>query len=132
MLKLIVCFLILCFAWNIFYLSTVTHCVGEETVIKVDRIFGTRYTGIKLGKRMGFPTVNIMLDRPIECGIYDGKSHHGPATIIVGKRDDTKAFVNFMTFTDKMDKVKRFEFWDLTRIVNKDSEFVSTYNKGCC
>lgn len=114
------------------YLTITSGCVGENTVINIPKVYGTKFTGIKLGRRIGFPTINIMVDTPLQCGIYDAKSHHGPATIIVGKSDQQKAFVNFMTFTNEMDSINRFEFWDLNRIINRDSDFVSTFNRGCC
>jgi hypothetical protein len=107
-------------------------CVGENTVVHVEKIYGTKVNGIKLGRRIGLPTINLLLDSYMECGIYDAKSYHGPATIIIGNSDGRKAFVNFMIFKDEINSVDRFEFWDLVRIVNKDSEFVSTYNNGCC
>jgi len=109
-----------------------SSCTDSSENIHISTLYGSRFNGIKLGRRMGIPTVNIWTDKEIKCGIYDATSDYGPATVIIGKNDRKKAFVNFTNYTPEMDKVERFKFWNLNRIINKDSEFVNTYNRGCC
>lgn len=113
-------------------MSMTIMCPKENEEVNIKSIFGTKFDGLKLGRRIGLPTINILLDLPIKCGIYEAKSYHGPATVIVGKNDKRRAFVNFMIFKPEIDEYDRFEFWDLKRVINKDSEFVNTYNSGCC
>lgn len=132
MIKLIICLVILLLFWYLLFNTINAICIGENIDIQYSKILGSRFDGIKLGQRLGLPTVNIYTDTAMECGIYEANSHHGPVTIIVGKNDKKKAFVNFMTYTKDMDTIIRFEFWNVKRIVNKDSDFVNTFNKGCC
>lgn len=118
--------------YNFILLSISSSCVDANELITVDRVFGSRIDGIKLGRKIGLPTINILLDLPLKCGIYESNSYHGPATIIVGRLDQRKVFVNFMEYKPILDTFYRFEFWNLKRIINKDSDFVDTFNKGCC
>lgn len=132
MYKIIICLILVCLIyWTVVNTMNMT-CVQENSNLTYKKIYGTRIDGIKLGKRLGLPTINLLIDSHVECGVYEASSHHGPATIFVGNGDKRKVFVNFMIFKDDMETVDRFEFWNIKRIVNKESEFVNTYNKGCC
>jgi len=113
-------------------LSINNSCIGENEIVKISEIYGSRIKGIELAKKLGFPTINIRLDKTVPCGFYEADSDFGPATFVVGKLNNTIAFINFMEFKKKMDKVERFKFTNLRRIVNSESDFISTYNKGCC
>lgn len=132
MIAMIMCFIIVILIYQSLVLTINSACVGENEIVIIKEAFGTRVKGIKLSKRLGFPTVNIRLDKALPCGFYETDSDYGPATFVVGKLNNTRAFINFTEFKEKMDKVERFKFTNLRRVVNSESDFISTYNKGCC
>lgn len=132
MIAMIICFIIVILIYQSLVLSINSTCVGENEIVIIKEAFGTRVKGIELSKRLGFPTVNIRLDKGLPCGFYEADSDYGPATFVVGKLNNTRAFINFTEFKEKMDKIERFKFTNLKRVVNNESDFVTTYNKGCC
>jgi FAD synthase len=108
-----------------------TRCVHDQ-IIKIDKLTGTRIKGIHLAKQLGFPTVNLKLDKPIPCGFYKANTKFGDATIIVGKMDRYRADVHYLDFKEEIDREDIFTFWNVVRIVNNQSDIITTFNLGCC
>jgi len=132
MIRFIICFVIVILIYHALILIIYNKCTGEDERLKIPRMLGSKISGTGLSKKLGFPTVNVKLDKPIPCGYYDANSNHGPATVVVGKFDQNKALINFMNFKPEIDKIDRFELWDLNRIVRTDNDIIRTFNRGCC
>jgi hypothetical protein len=96
-----------------------------------DTVNGTRIPGIKLASKLGYPTINLKLDRDLRCGFYSATSDYGDAIIIVGKRDPRRADVHFRNFDQKLDRIDTFSFNSLHRIVDERSDVITTFNAGC-
>jgi len=131
MIKLIICFIITI----LLYISTLkviyTTC-DENLPLHIDKIYGSKINGIKLARKLGYPTVNMKLEQSVPCGFYEAETEYGKVTVIVGKHDRYRADVNFMHFRPEIDLVERYEIKNLNRVVNSDSDIISTFNNGCC
>lgn len=131
MIQIVICLVIVIIIYCILLKITNTSCLGENELFEISVASGSRIKGIDLSKNLGFPTVNIKLDEEIPCGIYNGESNYGYVTFVVVK-NGKKAYVNFAEYKEEIDEIDRFRFTNLNRIVNSESDLISTYNRGCC
>lgn len=131
MIELIVLLIIVIICYRSIIYSITTKCVDDNIVI-IDKLHGSRIEGIHLARELGFPTINLKLSKPAPCGFYTGNSQFGAVTIVVGKEDRYRADVHFVNFNDEVDKMDMFMFWDVKRVVNRKSDVISTFNRGCC
>ena len=132
MLKIIICLIIVILIYKIILALIDNVCIDPNQHVYVKQIFGTKIKGFGLSKKLGFPTINIIMNRELPCGYYEVNSNHGYAILLVGKKDKNKGFINFSDFKPEIDSTERFELWDVKRIVNNESELVTVYNNGCC
>ena len=112
--------------------TSINNRCNQYEEVTVDEITGTKIEGIKLAGLLGFPTVNLRLDKPLPCGFYMGMSDFGNVTVIVGKGDTYRADVHFLEFDDKIDQMDSFVLKNLERVVYSKSDIVTTFNRGCC
>ena len=131
MIELIILFTILmiCIIWM--SRSINSKCVWDEK-ITIPQIIGTKIQGIGLASKLGFPTINLKINKPIPCGFYLAESEHGKVTLIVGKLDRFRADVHFHNYNEKLEKLPEFNFWNAVRLIDSRSEIITTYNDGCC
>ncbi len=97
----------------------------------LDQVRGYRIKGIGLASKMGYPTINLKLSEPLNCGIYTGKSDHGNVIILVGGVDSYRADCHFLNFNDRVDEQTEFILYDVRPLTDQGDEIISTYNRGC-
>jgi FAD synthase len=97
----------------------------------MESINGSKIKGIGLASKMGYPTINLKLSKPLKCGMYTGKSNYGDVIILIGNRDNFRADCHFINFDETIDKQTEFILNDIQPLIDQDSEIISTYNKGC-
>ena len=96
---------------------------------KTNNVYGTRIKGNGSATKLDYPTVNLILNKNIECGFYNCKSLWGECILIVNK---TKRFgeCHFKEFDKEIDSKNTFYLSDLNKL-NKTSGVVGMYNKAC-
>ena len=101
---------------------------------KVDTMFGEKRSGDSLGTKIGYPTVNIKLDRDYECGFYFGKSGYGDCVIIVNG-DNKYAEVHFKDYNKNrhaIDTKDRFYLYGVHKISSNNADsIIEIYNRSC-
>lgn len=107
-------------------------CLEEYHHFHIDKIIGTKIGKTKLSNLIGFPTLTLRLDNEIPCGFYRGTSKFGDITAIVGKNDKSKADITLLKYRSGIEKTERIELENLDRIIANDSDFIATFNSGCC
>lgn len=97
---------------------------------KTDTITGRRVSGRKLASSIGYPTVNLKLDRKTDCGFYVGDSEYGKAMIGV---DHTGYFAecHFKQFNKVVDEKDRLHFYNMTTLGEPDGGILGTFMMGC-
>ena len=96
-----------------------------------NEIIGLRINGIKLAGYLGFPTVNIILNVSIPCGFYKGTTEFGNVTLVVGKNNNKRVDLHFDLFNTEIDKLKYIKVTNIIKIINSESDIITTYNSGC-
>jgi hypothetical protein len=132
MINYIFCFIIIFLMYKSLSLTVENQCPDPNKKIYIDRIIGLKILGEKFSKSIGIPTINVKLDKQIDCGYYTLNTVFGPAVLIVGKENRTFGGLNFLTFSNEINKIDRFELRNLNKVINKKNDFITTYNKGCC
>jgi hypothetical protein len=103
---------------------------------KIKKVSGVRMKGIGLASKLGFPTINLKLNKEIPCGFYAAKMNFANvvinATLIVGKNDLQRADCHFVQYHPNLDTLKKYDFHTLVKVINKESDIISTFNAGCC
>lgn len=91
---------------------------------------GTKFKGAGLSSKLGFPTVNMTLDKKLECGFYGAKTKYGKITLIAKCNGDVEC--HFLNYKKRIDKDKKFNIWDIEKInAPDDQSILSIYNQGC-
>ena len=93
-------------------------------------INGQKKKGLGLATHLGYPTINLLLNKKFPCGFYDADSDYGKVIMIV---DHTNKFAecHFKEYTKNIDKCMRFKFYNLTEIKDDGSGILGTYMRGC-
>lgn len=132
MIRFVICLIIVILIYNLFVNSVDRTCVKDNEKIIIERSYGSKIKRNNIFNKLGFNTIRVMLDREIPCGFYEADSHDGPVTIIVGKLNRNEVIVNFVHHKPELESLERFEFWNLKRLSNVQSDMINTYNMGCC
>ncbi len=132
MIRFVICLIIVILIYNLFVNSVDRTCVKDNEKIIIERSYGSKIKRNNIFNKLGFNTIRVMLDREIPCGFYEADSHDGPVTIIVGNLNRNDVIVNFIHHTSELESLERFEFWNLKRLSNVQSDVINTYNIGCC
>ena len=97
-------------------------------------ISGTKASGYGLASKMGYPTVNIILNEVVGCGFYTGtilgKELHKVIIIV----DHTKKFAecHFLQYDKQFDKIKQFKFDNIKKVEPINGQgLIGTYMRGC-
>jgi hypothetical protein len=117
---------------HIVYDRYTTFLSCNPTDLTIDKISGSRVPESGVSKTLGFDTVNIKFDKELPCGYYTCQYLNNLVTIVIGKRDLTNGHVHFDRFDEKLDKIVRFDFVNLTKVIDFTNEMITTYNEGCC
>jgi hypothetical protein len=131
MIKILICLVIVLLIYCIASKIISSSC-GANNNVTIDKLYGIKIKGTQVSRKIGLPTINVKLENPIQCGFYYAYSEFGPATIIVGKNNKQRAYINFLNFKPEIDNITKYEFWNLERVVNTDNEIIKTFNEGCC
>lgn len=94
-------------------------------------ISGKRVKGFGLATKMDYPTINLLLDSPTNCGFYRGTYNQSSVIIIV---DHTKKFAecHFKGYDNKLDGIQYFQFINIKKVeAPNDAGFLGTYMRGC-
>jgi hypothetical protein len=120
--------------------SKLVHQVNEDhnlfgDKIAIDMINGTRTLKQKnkndiLSRDLGYPTINVILDQPIPCGIYNAYSNFGKVSLFVGY-NNRDVHCHFHEFKKLIDAQDRFTFYQLKKVTSNNNNFIITYNIGC-
>lgn len=97
---------------------------------KTNIILGNIVKGRGVARKLGYPTINIVLDTPYKCGVYHGISKFGKVIIFI---DFTNEFgeCHFLAFDKIIDKETKLCIWNLNKINENNGGILGTYNKGC-
>lgn len=134
---LCIIFALICYC---FLLTSInSSCLNESQFVTYgsnEPVRGTKFSGTSFSKNSGIPEINMKLDTDVQCGYYSFDSQFGPGIMIVGKHSNningSAGFVSFANYSAELDSTSRFEFLNLTRIINKSNKLISTFNRGCC
>ena len=96
---------------------------------KTDYIYGVRTKGKGQASKLGYPTVNMILGRDLNCGFYECKFDDNDCVLIV---DRTKRFgeCHIKKYMKEYDKINNFYVYNLRKI-ESDEGIVGMYNKAC-
>lgn len=92
---------------------------------KTNVIIGSRYNGIGLGSKIGFPTINIKLINKVPAGFYLSDN----ATIIV--KNNGTAECHYKVFDKSLDLQKIIYIENIKRIVGEKESIIDIFDKGC-
>ncbi len=99
---------------------------------KTDTIIGTRIKGYGLANKLHYPTVNLKLNRKLECGAYICESDYGNVIVFIDS-SGLYAECHFKSYDKNLDQQNTFYFWNTVK-VNKyknGAGILGTYMKGC-
>lgn len=96
---------------------------------KTDIMYGSRRKGIGLAKKLGYPTINIKLNKPMNCGVYTGDSDYGKVTVFVTANDNAEC--HYLNYTKELDNMKDIYIWNVTKLPSEKNSIIDIYNKGC-
>ena len=133
MIKLIICLLIVIITYITIIKIIYGSCSNNDVRI-IDRTFGSKINGTGFTKKLGFSTINLKLDNSLPCGFYTASTHFGDATLIIGKSNQSRADVYFedISKVESIGDTSRYEFWNILKNNNINSDVINIYNTGCC
>jgi hypothetical protein len=126
------CLVIIVLLYNSLVLSLNKPCLSGREEITIKKIYASAVPRADTDPSRGILDLRVKLDSEIPCGIYKVSTHYGPATVIASKNNNGFAYLNFNTTTKEKLAVDRFEMWGVRRATSLESDFISTFNSGCC
>jgi hypothetical protein len=96
---------------------------------KTDVIIGSKIKGIQLASKLGYPTINIKLEKMYKCGVFKGKTDFG--NVIVFVRNDNYAEYHYIDGDYRKDNNKQSYIYDLAPIEGEKNSIIDIYNNGC-
>lgn len=98
---------------------------------KINQVNGTVVKGFGDASKLGYPTVNVKLDKDMDCGLYTATCIYGECVIAIDK-SRKYGEINLKHFNKSVDNDKNIYLRDLQKIIPKsDMGIIGNYYRGC-
>jgi hypothetical protein len=129
MIRLVLILLICIVIFNCIVYNSEYKC--KEYPINYDSLTATRLPGNIFDNRIGIKTINLKLEKDIECGIYKVVTFYGPGILFISRGYKRLGYLYSINI-DAMEGINFFNMWNIERLYDTNNHFINTYNRGCC
>ena len=122
--------IVLLLLFCIFLYTLYVSYIQKKSIIIPHETTGKIYKGVGMAKQLNFPTINMILDNPVPCGIYLADTKYGKITMIVGRTNQKNAECNFHNFSNEITNQDVITIINIQKIYI-DGDFLNTFYCGC-
>ena len=129
LIELIILLLIFIICYKSILISIHDRCLNDRQ-IKIN--FMQAFKLSNYNNNYILPTIKVLLDKEIPCGVYLAQTKYGIVTLFVGYYNRKECKVYYHNKSNNIYNDSVLYFFNIEKIIDNSDPVIRTFNSGCC